>query len=112
MRKLAFSRLLVGMMRAIKWRGLDISDQLEDEEVLGEDYYTVEGTELGPVNWDNHRDPSLEAVTRAVDLHTKWWYNMKLRQLQSWKVRLTYEKMKAEEEGPAELVRQKGGASS
>ena len=44
-RKLAFSRLSVNMMRDIKWRGLDIPDQLEDDEsVLREDYDTVEGT--------------------------------------------------------------------
>ena len=74
----------MGMMRAIKWRGLDISDQLEDDEdVLREDYNTVEGTQLSLLNWDDHQDPSLEAVTRVVDLHTEWWYNVKLRQLQS-----------------------------
>ena len=60
------------MMRAIKWRGLDIPDQLEDDEnVLREDYDTVDGTQLSPVDWDDHHDPSLEAVTRTVDLHTK-----------------------------------------
>ena len=43
------------MMRAIKWRGLDILDQLEDdEEVLRKDYNIVEGTELSPVDWDDH----------------------------------------------------------
>jgi len=55
-RKLAFSRLLVGMMRAIRWRGLDIPDQLEDDEnVLREDYDTMDGIELGPVDWDDHQ---------------------------------------------------------
>ena len=112
MRKLAFSRLSVGMMRAIRWRGLDILDQLEDDEnVLRGDYDTVDGTELSPVDWDDHQDPSLEAVTRTVDLHTKPWYNEKLRRLQSRKVCLTYEKMKPEE-GPAESVKQKGEGSS
>ena len=66
MRKLAFSRLLVGMMRAIGWRGLDILDQLEDYDI-------VDGTKLGPMDWDDHRDPFLEAVTRTVDLHTESW---------------------------------------
>ena len=61
--------------------------------------------ELSLVNWDDHQDPSLEVVTRTVDLHTESWYNRKLRQLQSQKVHLTYEKMKPEE-GPTELVRQ------
>lgn len=103
----------MGMMMAIKWRGLDIPDQLEDDEdVLRKDYSTVEGIELSPVDWDNHQDPSLEAVTKVVDLHTEWWYNAKLRQLQSQKVRLTYEKMKPEEEGPTESVRQQGVGSS
>ena len=72
----------------------------------------MDGIELGPVDWDDHQDPSLEAVTRTIDLHTESWYNEKLRQLQSRKVRLTYEKMKPEEEGPAESVEQKGGGSS
>ena len=81
MRELAFSRLLVGMMRAIRQRGLDIPNQLEDDEnVLREDYDTVD--------WDDHQDPSLEAVTRTIDLHTESWYNAKLRQLQSHKVPL------------------------
>ena len=61
-RKLAFSRLSVNMMRAIRWRGLDIPDQLEDDD-------TMDGTELNPVDWDDHQNPSLEAVTRIVDLH-------------------------------------------
>ena len=112
-RKLAFSRLSVDMMRAIKWKGLDIPNQLEeDEEVLREDYNTVEGTELNPVYWDDHQDPSLGAINRTVELHTEWWYNKKLRQLQSQKVILTYEMMKPEEESPAESVRQKGGGGS
>ena len=52
-------------MRAIKWRGLDIPDQLEDDEnVLREDYDTVDGIKLGPVDWDDHQDPSLKAVTQ------------------------------------------------
>ena len=56
MRKLAFSRLLVNMMRDIRWRGLDIPDQLEDDgNVLREDYDTVEGTELNPVDWNDHQ---------------------------------------------------------
>ena len=51
MRKLAFSRLSVDMMRAIRWRGLDILDQPEDDEnVPREDYDTVDGTEFGPVD--------------------------------------------------------------
>ena len=67
-------------------------DQLEDdEEVLKEDYNTVEGTKLSPVDWDDHQDPSLRAITRTIELHTEWWYNMKLRQLQSQKVVLIYE---------------------
>ena len=79
------------MMRDIKWRDLDIPDQLEDDgDVLREDYNTVERTELNPVDWDDHQDPSLEAVTRIVDLHTKSWYNGKLRKLQSQRVHLTY----------------------
>ncbi|MDF3675429.1 hypothetical protein, partial [Enterobacter hormaechei] len=42
-----------------KWRGLDIPDQLEDDgNVLREDYGTVEGTELNPVDWDDHQDRS------------------------------------------------------
>ena len=101
------------MMRAIKWRCLDIPDQLEDdEEVLREDYNIVEGIELSPVDWDDHQDPSLGAITRIVELHTEWWYNEKLRQLQNRKVVLTYEKMKPNEEGPVESVGQKGGDSS
>lgn len=80
--------------------------------MLREDYSIVEGTELSPMDWDDHQDPSLEAVTRAVDLHTEWWYNRKLRQLQSQKVHLTYEKMKPKEEIPAESVGQQGGGSS
>ena len=72
----------------------------------------MDGTKLGPVDWDDHWDPSLEAVTRAVDLHTKWWYNVKLRQLQSRKVCDTYEETKLEEEGLAESVGQKSGGSS
>lgn len=100
-------------MRAVIWRGLDIPDQLEDDEnVLREDYDTLDGTELSLVDWDDHQDPSLEAVTRTVHLHTESWYNEKLRQLQSWKVRLTYERTKPEEEGPAESVGQKGEGSS
>ena len=54
--------------------------------MLREDYDRVDGTKLGPVDWDDHQDPSLEAVTSTVDLHTESWYNEKLRQLQSWKV--------------------------
>ena len=70
------------MMRAIRWRGLDIPDQLEDDgNVLREDYNTVEGTKLNPVDWDDHQDPTLEAVTRAIDLHNKSWYNERLRKL-------------------------------
>ena len=65
------SRLSVGMMRAIRWRGLDIPDQLEDDEnVLREDYNIVDGTEFGPMDWDDHHDPSLETVTRTIGLHT------------------------------------------
>ena len=95
----------MNIMRAIKWRGLHIPDQLEDdEEVLREDYDIVEGTELSPVDWDDHQDPSLEAITRTVEFHTEQWYNKKLRQLQSQRVVLTYEKMKPEEEGPTESV--------
>ena len=60
-RKLAFSRLSVNMMRDIRWRGLDIPDQLEDDKnVLKEDYDTVDGMELSVVDWDDHQDPSLE----------------------------------------------------
>ena len=70
-----------------------------------EDYDTMDGTKLGPVNWDDHQDPSLKAITRTVDLHIESWYNKKLRQLQSRKVRLTYEIIKLEKEGPAESVR-------
>ena len=45
MRKLAFSRLSVNMMRDIRWRILDIPNQLEyDGDVLREDYDTIEGT--------------------------------------------------------------------
>lgn len=91
----------MGMMRTIRWRGLDILDQLEDyENVLREDYDMVDGTKSGPVDWDDHQDPFLEGVTRIVDLHTKSWYNEKLRQLQIQKVHLTYKMMKPEEEGP------------
>ncbi len=72
------------MMSTIKWRGLDILDQLEDDEnVLRKDYDTVDGTELNPVDWDDHQNPSLEVVTRTVDLHTKLWYNENFRKLQS-----------------------------
>ena len=107
-----FSRLLVGMVRAIKWRGLDIPNQLEDDEnVLRADYDTMDGTELNPVDWDDHQDPFLEAVTRTVDLHTESWYNGKLRKLQSQRVHLTYEKMKPKE-GPAESIGQKSEGSS
>ena len=110
-RKLAFSRLSVNMMRDIRWRGLDIPDQLEDDRnVLREDYETVVGTELNPVDWDDHQDPSLEAVTRTVDLHTESWYNAKLRKLQRQKVLLTYEMMKPKE-GLAESIGQKGEGS-
>ena len=113
MRKLVFSRLSMGMMRTIRWRGLDIPNQLEDDgNVLREDYDIVDGTELGPVDWDDHQDPSLEAVTRTTNLHTESWYNEKLRQLQSRKVCLTYEKMKPEEEGPTDSFGQKSGGSS
>lgn len=80
--------------------------------MLREDYNTVEGTELNPIEWDDHQDPSLDAVTRTVELHTKWWYNRKFRQLQSRKVYLTYEKMKPEEEIPAESIGQQGGGNS
>ena len=59
------------MMRAIKWRGLDIPNQLEDdEEVLREDYNIVDGTKLSPVDWDDHQDPSLGAITKTIELHT------------------------------------------
>lgn len=110
-RKLAFSRLSVDMMRSIRWRGLDIPDQLEDDRnVLRKDYDTVVGTDLNPVDWNDHQDPSLEAVTRTVDLHTESWYNIKLRKLQSQKVPLTYEMMKPKE-GPAESIGQKGEGS-
>ena len=37
---------------------------------------------MNPVDWDDHQDPSLEAVTRTVDLHIELWYNEKLRKLQ------------------------------
>lgn len=68
------------MMRAIRWRDLDIPDQLEDDDnVLREDFEEVEKTKLGPVDWDDHQDPSLEAVSRSVDLHTEAWYNEKLK---------------------------------
>ena len=80
--------------------------------MLTGDYDTVDRTELNPMDWDDHQDPSLEAVTRTVDLHTKSWYNEKLRQLQSRKGRLTYEKMKLDEEGPVEFVKHKGMGSS
>ena len=50
-RKLAISRLLVNIIRAIRWRGLDIPDQLEDDEnVLRGDYDTMDGAELGSVD--------------------------------------------------------------
>ena len=61
-------------MRAIRWRGLDIPYQLEDDRnVLREDYDIVDGMELGPMDWDDHQDPSLKALTRTVDLHTESW---------------------------------------
>ena len=63
------------------------------------------------MDWDDHQDPSLKAVTRTVDLHTESWYNGKLRKLQSQRVNLTYEKMKPKE-GPAESVGQKAKGSS
>ena len=63
MSKLSFSRLLVNMMRDIRWRGLDILDQLEDDEkMLREDYDSMDGIELNPVNWGDHQDPSLEQL--------------------------------------------------
>ena len=58
---------------------------------------------MNPVDWDDHQDPSLEAVTRAVDLHTESWYNERLRKLQRQRIPLTYEKMKPKE-GPVESV--------
>ena len=61
------------MMRATKWRGFDIPDQLEDdEEILSEDSNIVEGTELSLVDWDDHQDPFLGAITRTVELHSEW----------------------------------------
>ena len=111
-RKLAFSRLSVDMMRTIRWRGLDIPDQLKDDDnVLREDFEEVENTELSPVDWDDHQDPSLEAVTRSVDLYMEAWYNERLRQLQSWGVPLTYELMRPEAV-PTKSVGQKGEGSS
>ena len=47
---------------------------------------------MNPVDWDDHQDPSLEAVTRAVDLHTESWYNERLRKLQRQRIPLTYER--------------------
>ena len=45
----------MNIMRAIKWRGLDIADQQgDDEKALREDYNIVEGTELSLVDWDDH----------------------------------------------------------
>ena len=66
--------------------------------MLRENYDTMDGTKLSPVDWDDHQDPSLEVVTVIVDLHIESWYNEKLRQLQNQKIRLTYEKMKLEED--------------
>ena len=80
--------------------------------MLREDYNIVEGIELSPVDWDDHQDPSLGAIIRTVEFHIEQWYNRKLRQLQSQRVVLTYEKMKLEEEDPVESVGQKGGGSS
>ena len=66
---------------------------------------------MNPVDWDDHQDPSLEAVTRTVDLHTESWYNDRLRKLQSQRIHLTYERMKPKE-GLVESVEQKGEGNS
>ena len=83
----------------------------DDGDILREDFEEVEKTELSPVDWNDHQDPSLEAVSRSVDLHTEVWYNKKLRQLQSQGVPLTFEKMKPEAV-PTESIGQKGESSS
>ena len=66
---------------------------------------------MNPVDWDDHQDPSLEAVTRAVDLHMESWYNERLRKLQRQRIPLTYEMMMPKER-QAESVGQRNEGSS
>ena len=79
--------------------------------MLREDYDTVEGIELNPVNWNDHQDPFLEAITRAVDLHSESWYNERLRKLQRQRMPLTYEMMMPKERQVESIGQRNEGSS-